>query len=138
MSDDAKNPSLTAQQIKFCEKLVELGKEKDAALASGCKDSTAARNFYMYHLKKPDVLAYIKKLRTEIYNNISVDQTALIERLVKIALNKDAANAIRAIAQLSKMLGYDATIKVDATTKGEAINTAVVFLPSNGGNYDAK
>jgi phage terminase small subunit len=132
------NAKLTSQQIKFAEKLVELGSNKKAALAAGCKDDTAARNFYTYHLKNPHLLSHIKKLRDEIYQNISVDQTKLIERLEKIALGKDPINSIRAIAQLSKMLGYDATIKVDATSNGKDINPAVVILPSNGGDYNAK
>jgi len=96
------NKRLTQKQETFCVKYFELGNATEAAKLAKYSPKTAAV-IANENLKKPDIQARLKELRSKTENDAVMSVTERKQHLTKIA-NKDLDDtSIRAVDILNKM-----------------------------------
>lgn len=103
---------ITAKQKKFVDEyLVDLNATQ-AAMRAGYSKKTAY-SIGIENLKKPVIQEYIQKRQTEIRNQTDITRKEILSELKTIGFadvgieNLKAADKIKALEIISKMLGFD-------------------------------
>ena len=103
---------ITAKQKKFVDEyLVDLNATQ-AAMRAGYSKKTAY-SIGIENLKKPVIQEYIQKRQTEIQNQTDITRKEILSELKTIGFadvgieNLKAADKIKALEIISKMLGFD-------------------------------
>jgi phage terminase small subunit len=109
---------MTAKQLKFAHGILSGKTGSDAyRLAYGARSNSKAMAERSCRLSKhPEVMAYIAQERAKTAAAFAWTREEMLETLKDIADKAEApVDKTRAIAQASKMLGFDAPVKTETT-----------------------
>jgi len=140
---------MTAKQIRFCEEyLIDLNATQ-AAIRAGYSEESAGQIGHE-NLKKHEIIAYVEKRQQAIADALEITPEWVVLRFKEISdrsmqaipvydkegnetgeFQYDSSGANKATEMLGKYLNLF-TQKVDITSKGEPIKTAIVTLPNGG------
>jgi phage terminase small subunit len=120
---------LTDKQNLFIQEYLTDLNATQAAIRAGYSEKTAQR-IGSENLSKPVIKAEIERLQAETSTKLQVTKESLIKDLLTIkdlclTDTRSIHNSIKAIDTINKMLGFNATEKLDVTTNGENINQIV-------------
>lgn len=129
---------LTVKQKRFCEEYVIDWNATRAAIAAGYSESSAAVIGFE-NLTKPNISEYINEIKNKLEEQAGISALRIVLELKEIILSQDeekekkekAADRLRAMEIINKMLGYNSPEKIDHTTGGETFK-GFNFLPSDG------
>ncbi len=110
-----KMKELEPKQKRFCEEYVVDFNGTQAAIRAGYSKKTASV-IASENLAKPKIQAYLATLKEKLVEKTEISKESLIADLAAIIGNTRSDKpdtATRAIAQISKMLGFDAPTKSD-------------------------
>ena len=118
--------ALTDKRKKFCEEYLKDGNGTRSAIAAGYSE-ISARVQAVKILEDEEVMEYIKERQEEFKNECDITKHNIIERLNMIAERSSAEeknfnNAIKAYAEISKLLGFYEAEKKDINVSGLNIN----------------
>lgn len=117
---------MTAKQRAFADGVLSGKTGSDAyraAYDTNAKASVIAVNASKV-LNHPDVVAYLAQERAKTAKRAAWTREEMIETLKDIAMNAEApVDKTRAIAQASKMLGFDAPQKIEGELTGALVIT---------------
>lgn len=126
------------KQEKFCREYVltmnASSAYRKAFDASNMKGETINRRaFDLKNLGK--IKARIEELKQEIEDVVGINKIKLVSHLIDLAeetsnsgilhIAKDREVAVKALTQVSKMMGYDAPEKKDITSNGETLTKII-------------
>ena len=116
--------ALTDKRKKFCEEYLKDGNGTRSAIAAGYSE-ISARVQAVKILEDEEVVEYIKERQEEFKNECNITKHNIIERLNMIAdrssiEEKNFNNAIKAYAEISKLLRFYEAEKIDV--KDDRVN----------------
>lgn len=127
---------MTDKQRRFCEEYVIDWNASRAALDAGYSAKTAY-SIGNENLKKPEITAYIDKIKNDLSRLSGVSALLLIEELKKIVTDEKMRPdyKINAIKELNNMLGHNAPTKTetDITSNGQQLQiNPISFVKQDG------
>ena len=118
--------ALTDKRKKFCEEYLKDGNGTRSAIAAGYSE-ISARVQAVKILEDEEVVEYIKERQEEFKKECNITKHNIIERLNMIAdrssiEEKNFNNAIKAYAEISRLLGFYEAEKKNINVSGLNIN----------------
>jgi len=117
---------LTDKQRVFCQEYIRDWNGTRAAIAAGYSENSA-KEIASENLTKPNIAAYIEEIQQDIAKQAGLSKLGVLEEL-KTILEEDnpekvtAANKLKALEIINKMLSFNDPEKKDITSGGKSIS----------------